>query len=116
MGSNDDDDVDGGVRFVLTQQDFQLILICIVRVGVAAACVEKHVEDVVLYFDGDFDDGRSSGLDRRPADFESRGNDGPSRGRDDLRELLAGETTEHPAGATIFESFWPGKNRHRRVR
>jgi len=78
--------------------------------------LEKHVEDVVLYFDGDFDDGRSSGLDRRPADFESRGNDGTSRGRDDLRELLAGETTEHPAGATIFESLWPGKNRHRRVR
>ena len=53
--------------------------------------LEKHVEDVVLYFDGDFDDGRSSGLDRRPADFESRGNDGTSRGRDDLRERLAGE-------------------------
>ena len=53
--------------------------------------LEKHVEDVVLYFDGDFDDGRSSGLDRRPADFESRGNDGTSRGRDDLREPFAGE-------------------------
>ena len=53
--------------------------------------LEKHVEDVVLYFDGDFDDGRSSGLDRRPADFESRGNDGTSRGRDDLREPVAGE-------------------------
>ena len=59
MGSNDDDDVDGGVRFVLTQQDFQLILICIVRVGVAAACVLRLV--------GDFHESRSDGRTRMDA-------------------------------------------------
>ena len=57
MGSNDDDE--HGVRFVLTQQDFQLILICIVRVGVAAACVLRLV--------GDFHESRSDGRTRMDA-------------------------------------------------